>query len=52
MSNPYIQYAFIAFMFGFAVWYVIKLIKNSFGSGNDGGCSKGCGCNPNKKPTD
>lgn len=49
MDNIWIQYIFIAFLFGFAVWYVVKMIKNAFGSGKNGGCSKGCGCSTDKK---
>ena len=49
MDNIWIQYIFIAFLFGFAVWYVFKLIKNSFSSGKSGGCSKGCGCSTDKE---
>ena len=37
-----IQYIFIAVVFGIAVWYVIKMVKDSLGSKKS--CSKGCGC--------
>lgn len=47
MDNIWIQYGFIAFLFGFAIWYIVKLIRNSFSS-KGGGCSKGCGCAPTK----
>ncbi|WP_313384782.1 FeoB-associated Cys-rich membrane protein [Chishuiella sp.] len=49
MDNVWVQYAFIAFLFGFAVWYVVKMVKKSFSSGSNGGCSKGCGCSTDKK---
>ncbi|SHL24143.1 Virus attachment protein p12 family protein [Chishuiella changwenlii] len=48
MDNIWIQYIFIAFLFGFAVWYIFKMIKNSFGS-KAGSCSKGCGCATDQK---
>ncbi|MBF0596872.1 FeoB-associated Cys-rich membrane protein [Faecalibacter rhinopitheci] len=48
MDNIYIQYAFIAFLLGFAVWYIIGMIKNSFKK-DSGGCSKGCGCSSTPK---
>jgi len=37
-----IQYLFIAVVFAVAVWYVVKMVKDSFGSKKS--CSKGCGC--------
>jgi len=37
-----IQYLFIAVVFGVAVWYIVKMVKGSFGSKKS--CSKGCGC--------
>ncbi len=37
-----IQYLFIAIVFVVAVFYVVKMVKDSFGSKKS--CSKGCGC--------
>lgn len=48
MFYTIIQYVFIAAVFGIAVWYVIKMGKDSFGS-KDKGCGKGCGCDTNSK---
>ncbi|WP_094745838.1 FeoB-associated Cys-rich membrane protein [Vaginella massiliensis] len=42
MSNIYIQYGFIAIVFCFAIWYLIRLVKDTFKGKS--GCSKGCGC--------
>ena len=44
MFYTIIQYIFIAVVFVIAVWYVIKISKESFGSKKKS-CSKGCGCN-------
>ncbi|GEM_PF-972365 len=50
MSNIYVQYAFIAVVFAFAIWYMIKLVKDTFkGKSN---CSKGCGCSDPLKTVD
>ena len=43
MFYTIIQYIFIAVVFAVAIWYVIKIAKESFGSKNNS-CSKGCGC--------
>lgn len=43
MFYTIIQYIFIAVVFAVAIWYVIKITKDSFKS-NSKSCSKGCGC--------
>lgn len=47
MDNIYIQYAFIAFLVGFAVWYIFGMLKNTFKKKDDGSCSSNCGCSGN-----
>ena len=45
MDNIYIQYLFIAFLVGFAVWYLYGMLKNTF-SKKEEGCGSNCGCSP------
>lgn len=49
MDNIYIQYAFITFLIGFAVWYLYGMIRNNFKKTDEGGCSSNCGCSPKPK---
>ena len=49
MDNIYIQYTFIAFLVGFAVWYIFGMIKNTFKKKDDGSCGSNCGCAPKPK---
>lgn len=49
MDNIYIQYIFIAFLIGFAVWYLYGMIKNNFKNTTDDSCGSNCGCSPKPK---
>ena len=44
MFYTIIQYLFIAFVFCFAVYYVIGMFKTSFGKKDSGDCGSSCGC--------
>lgn len=44
MIYTIVQYIFIAAVFGVAVWYLIGMIKESFGKKKSNSCNKGCGC--------
>ncbi len=43
MDNIYIQYLFIAFLVGFAIWYLYGMFTNTFKKNTDG-CGSNCGC--------
>lgn len=48
MDNVYIQYLFIIFLVGFAIWYLYGMLKNTFKK-NEDGCGSNCGCSPKIK---